>query len=178
MSNLEKRIEILTKAELRNVLIRLTTEILEKIDEPQNLILMGIPTRGVNLSEVTALEILKKIGFKVEKGIIDPTFYRDDQRKVGTKSIKVDSIPSSIDDKEIILIDDVIYTGRTARAAMEALNFWGRPKKIKLLTMIDRGHRELPIQPDFCGKQVITNKDQNILLRLKSLDKFEGVFLV
>ena len=178
MSNLEKRIEILTKAELRNVLIRLTTEILEKIDEHQNLILMGIPTRGVNLSEVIALEILKKIGFKVEKGIIDPTFYRDDQRKVGTKSIKVDSIPSSLDEKEIILIDDVIYTGRTARAAMEALNFWGRPKKIKLLTMIDRGHRELPIQPDFCGKQVVTNKDQNILLRLKSLDKFEGVFLV
>ena len=178
MSNLEKRIEILTKAELRNVLKRLTAEILEKIDNPQNLILMGIPTRGVNLSEVIALEISKKIGYEVEKGIIDPTFYRDDQSKVGTKSIKVDSIPSSLDEKEIILIDDVIYTGRTARAAMEALNFWGRQKKIKLLTMIDRGHRELPIQPDFCGKQVLTNKDQNILLRLKSLDKFEGVFLV
>ena len=178
MSNLEKRIEILTKAELRNVLKRLTAEILEKIDKPQNLILMGIPTRGVNLSEVIALEISKKIGYEVEKGIIDPTFYRDDQSKVETKSIKVDSIPSSLDEKEIILIDDVIYTGRTARAAMEALNFWGRPKKVKLLTMIDRGHRELPIQPDFCGKQVLTNKDQNILLRLKSLDKFEGVFLV
>ena len=178
MSNLEKRIEILTKDELRNVLKRLTTEILEKIDKPQNLILMGIPTRGVNLSEVIALEISKKIGYEVEKGIIDPTFYRDDQSKVGTKSIKVDSIPSSLDEKEIILIDDVIYTGRTARAAMEALNFWGRPKKVKLLTMIDRGHRELPIQPDFCGKQVLTNKDQNILLRLKSLDKVEGVFLV
>ena len=178
MSNLEKRIEILTKAELRNVLKRLTAEILEKIDKPQNLILMGIPTRGVNLSEVIALEISKKIGYEVEKGIIDPTFYRDDQSKVGTKSIKVDSIPSSLDEKEIILIDDVIYTGRTARAAMEALNFWGRPKKIKLLTMIDRGHRELPIQPDFCGKEVLTNKDQNVELRLKSLDNIEGVFLV
>ena len=178
MSNLEKRIEILTKVVLRNVLKRLTAEILEKIDKPQNLILMGIPTRGVNLSEVIALEIQKKIGYEVEKGIIDPTFYRDDQSKVGTKSRKGDSIPSSLDEKEIILIDDVIYTGRTARAAMEALNFWGRPKKVKLLTMIDRGHRELPIQPDFCGKQVLTNKDQNILLRLKSLDEIEGVFLV
>ena len=178
MSNLEKRIEILTKAELRNVLKRLTAEILEKIDNPQNLILMGIPTRGVNLSEVIALEISKKIGYEVEKGIIDPTLYRDDQSKVGTKSIKGDSIPSSLDDKEIILIDDVIYTGRTARAAMEALNFWGRPKKIKLLTMIDRGHRELPIQPDFCGKEVLTNRDQNVELRLKSLDNIEGVFLV
>ena len=178
MSNLEKRIEILTKAELRTVLKRLTAEILEKIDEPQNLILMGIPTRGVNLSEVIALEISKKIGYEVEKGIIDPIFYRDDQSKVGTKSIKGDSIPSSIDNKDIILIDDVIYTGRTARAALEALNFWGRPKKIKLLTMIDRGHRELPIQPDFCGKKVLTNKDQNIELCLKSLDEIEGVFLV
>ena len=178
MSNLEKRIEILTKAELRNVLKRLTAEILEKIDNPQNLILMGIPTRGVNLSEVIALEISKKIGYELETGVIDPTFYRDDQSKVGTKSIKGDIIPSSLDDKDIILIDDVIYTGRTARAAMEALNFWGRPKKIKLLTMIDRGHRELPIQPDFCGKEVLTNRDQNVELRLKSLDNIEGVFLV
>jgi len=178
MSNLEKRIEILTKAELRNILKRLTAEIIEKIDEPKNLILMGIPTRGVNLSEAIALEIFKNIGYKIQKGIIDPTFHRDDQSKVGTKSIMVDNIPESLDDKDIILIDDVIYTGRTTRAAMEALNFWGRPKKIMLLTMIDRGHRELPIQPDFCGKQVFTNKDQNIELRLNSLDKIEGVFLV
>ena len=177
MSNLEKRIEILTKAELRNVLKRLTTEILEKIDEPQKLILMGIPTRGVNLSEAIALEIFKKIGYEVEKGIIDTTFHRDDQSNVETKSIKFDSIPESIDDKEIILIDDVIFTGRTARAAMEALNFWGRPKKIMLLAMIDRGHRELPIQPDFCGKKISTSKDQIIELRVKSLDQIEGVFL-
>ena len=178
MSNLEKRIEILTKTELRDVLKKLAAEILEKINDPQNLILMGIPTRGVNLSEAIAWEIFKKVGFEIDKGTIDPTFHRDDQGKVGTKSIKVDSIPDSLDDRDIILIDDVIYTGRTARAAMEALNFWGRPKKIMLLVMIDRGHRELPIQPDFCGKKVFTNKDQNIELRLKALDRIEGVFLV
>tara|TARA_Y100000589_G_scaffold306711_1_gene321713 strand:- start:141 stop:677 length:537 start_codon:yes stop_codon:yes gene_type:complete len=177
MSNLEKRIEILTQTELRKIIQRLTTEILEKIDEPQKLILMGIPTRGVNLSEAIALEIFKKIGYEVEKGIIDTTFHRDDQSNVETKSIKFDSIPESIDDKEIILIDDVIFTGRTARAAMEALNFWGRPKKIMLLAMIDRGHRELPIQPDFCGKKISTSKDQIIELRVKSLDQIEGVFL-
>ena len=178
MSNLEKRIEILTKTELRDVLKKLAAEILEKINDPQNLILMGIPTRGVNLSEAIAWEIFKKVGFEIDKGTIDPTFHRDDQGKVGTKSIKVDSIPDSLDDRDIILIDDVIYTGRTARAAMEALNYWGRPRKIMLLTMIDRGHRELPIQPDFCGKKVLTNKDQNIELRLKALDRIEGVFLV
>ena len=178
MSNLEKRIEILTKAELRDVLKRLTTEILEEIYELKNIILMGIPTRGVDLTEFIALEIFKRKGYKVEKGVIDPTLHRDDQSRVRTKCIKVDSIPSSLDDREVILIDDVIYTGRTVRAALEALNFWGRPKKVMLLTLIDRGHRELPIQPDFCGKKVLTNKDQNIELCLKSLDEIEGVFLV
>ena len=90
---------------------------------------MVIPNRGVNLSEVIALEIKEKIGYEVEKGIIDPTLQRDDQSKVGTKSIKGDSITSFIDNKDIFLIDAVIYTGRTARAAMEALNFLGRPIK-------------------------------------------------
>ena len=178
MSNQEKRIEILTKEELRNTISRLTSEILEKVRDMKNSLLLGIPTRGVHLTEVLAIEIQKKIGLNINKGIIDPTFHRDDQRRVGTRLLKATDIPIPIENKEIILIDDVIYTGRTARAAMEALNFWGRPKKVKLLTMIDRGHRELPIQPDFCGKQVLTNKDQNIELRLKSLDKIEGVFLV
>ena len=128
MSNLEKRIEILTKDELRNVLIKLTTEIIERTDKPQNLILMGITTRGVTLSEVITFEIFKKIGLKVEKRHYWSYFYIDDQRKVGTKSIKVDSIPCSLEDKETILIDDVIYTGRTARAAMDELNVWERQK--------------------------------------------------
>ncbi len=178
MSNKEKRIEILTKTELRDVLRRLADEILQKVDEPRNILLMGIPTRGVNLSEVIALEIKKKIGYEVEKGIIDPTFHRDDQSRVGTKSINVDSIPTPLYEKDIVLVDDVIYTGRTVRAAMQAINFWGRPKKIMLLTLIDRGHRELPIQPDFCGIQVPTNKNQNIELCLNPLDKVEGVFLM
>ena len=138
---------------------------------------MGIPTRGFNLSEVIALEIFKKIGYEVEKGIIDTTFHRDDQSKVEAKSIKFDSIPEFIDDKEIILIDDVILTGRTSKAAMQVLYFWGLPKKIMLLTIIDRGHRELPIQPDFCGKKIFTSKDQIVELSLKSLDQIEGVFL-
>ena len=178
MSNQEKRIEILTKDELSDVLKRLTNEILQKVVEPKDIILIGIPTRGVNLSEIIALEIFKKIGYEVKRGIIDPTFHRDDHTRVLTKAIKVDSIPSSLDKKDIILIDDVIHTGRTVRASIEAINFWGRPKKIMLLTMIDRGHRELPIQPDFCGRYFLTKKDQNIELRLKSLDEIEGVFLV
>ena len=90
-----------------------------------------------------------KTGINVNKGIIDPTFYRDDQNRVGTRLIEATDIPTSIEKKDIVLIDDVIYTGRTIRAAMDALLSWGRPKRIMLLVMIDRGHRELPIQPDF-----------------------------
>ena len=178
MSNKEKRIEILTKDELRKTIARLTSEIVEKVFDIKNLLLLGIPTRGVNLSEVLAIEIQKKLGVDISKGIIDPTFHRDDQKRVGTRLIKATNIPCTIENKEIILIDDVIYTGRTIRAAMEAIHSWGRPKRIMLLTMVDRGHRELPIQPDFCGKDVITKKNENIELKLNSVDGEEGVYLI
>ncbi len=178
MSNQEKRIEILTKDELRKTIYRLTSEIVEKIQDINNTVLMGIPTRGVYLSEVLTNILFETKKIKVSKGIIDPTFHRDDQARVGTRSIQATDIPCSLDNKEIILIDDVIYTGRTIRAALEALNLWGRPKKIMLLVMVDRGHRELPIQPDFCGRKVPTSKNENIELRLNKIDNEEGIFLL
>ena len=113
----------------------------------------------------------------VNKGIIDPTFYRDDQNRVGTRLIEATDFPTSIEKKYIVLIDDVIYTGRTIRAAIEALLLWGRPKSIMLLVMIDRGHRELPIQPDFCGRKVPTSKKETIQLCLREVDGEEGIFL-
>ena len=152
-------------------------EIIEKFKNLENLVLVGIPTRGVNLVEVLEKELFFKTGLKIRKGIIDPTFYRDDQSRVGTRLIKVTDIPTPIEEKEILLIDDVIYTGRTIRAAMEALYSWGRPKRVMLLVMVDRGNRELPIQPDFCGKRVDTSKNESISLCLKTLDEEEGVFL-
>ena len=178
MSNQEKRIEILTKAELRKTFVRLTNEIVEKVIDIKNLLFLGIPTRGIYLSEVFAIELQHKTGAKVSKGIIDPTFHRDDQKRVGTRLIKSTTIPGPIENKEIILIDDVIYTGRTIRAAMDAIHSWGRPKKIMLLAMVDRGHRELPIQPDFCGKKLKTEKNQNIELKLDLIDGEEGVYLI
>ena len=177
MSNKSKRIVILTEVELRNTISRLTSEIIEKVKNLENLILVGIPTRGIDLAEVLAKELFFKTGLKIRKGIIDPTFYRDDKNRVGTRLIKATDIPTPIEKQEILLIDDVIYTGRTIRAAMDALYSWGRPQRIMLLVMIDRGHRELPIQPDFCGKKVPTSKKESISLRLKSVDNEEGVFL-
>ena len=177
MSNPDKRVIILTQDELRKTFSRLTFEIIEKISNLENLLLVGIPTRGVHLAEVLRKEMLDKTGVDVKKGIIDPTFYRDDQNRVGTRLLEATNIPTSIEKKDIVLVDDVIYTGRTIRAAMDALMSWGRPKSVMLLVMIDRGHRELPIQPDFCGRKVPTSKKETIYLCLKQVDGEEGIFL-
>ena len=177
MSNETKSIVILTEVELKKTLSRLTSEIIEKVKKLDNLLLVGIPTRGIELTEVLEEELFCNTGIKIKKGIIDPTFYRDDQNRVGTRVIQAADIPTPIEKQEILLIDHVIYTGRTTRAAMDALYSWGRPKRVMLLVMVDRGHRELPIQPDFCGKRVLTSKNESISLRLKNVDNEEGVFL-
>ena len=177
MSDKTKRLTILTGVELRKTISRLTSEIIEKVKTLDNLLLIGIPTRGIDLAEVLEKELFNKSGVKIRRGIIDPTFYRDDQNRVGTRLIKVTDIPTPIEKQEILLIDDVIYTGRTIRAAMDALYSWGRPQRVMLLVMVDRGHRELPIHPDFCGKKVPTSKNESISLRLNNVDNEEGVFL-
>ena len=177
MSNKTRRIVILSQVELRKTISRLTFEIIEKVKNIENLLLVGIPTRGIDLADVIEEELFCKTGIKISKGIVDPTFYRDDQNRVGTRIIKATDIPTPIEKKEILLIDDVIYTGRTIRAAMDALCSWGRPKRVMLLVMVDRGHRELPIQPDFYGKRVPTSKNESISLRLNNVDNEEGVFL-
>ena len=177
MSNRKKRVVILTEVELRKTLTRLTFEIIEKVKNLDNLLLVGIPTRGIDLAEVLKKELTLNTGTKIRKGIIDPTFYRDDQNRVGTRLLKATDIPTPIEKQEILLIDDVIYTGRTIRAAIDALYSWGRPQRVMLLVMVDRGHRELPIHPDFCGKKVPTAKNENINLRLNNVDSEEGVFL-
>ncbi len=178
MSNKEKRIEILTKDELRQTISRLTSEIIENVSDIKRLLLLGIPTRGVHISKVLVREIKINFGIDIESGVIDPTLYRDDQKRIETRSIKATQIPDQLENKEIILVDDVIYTGRTIRAAIEAIHIWGRPKKIMLLAMVDRGHRELPIQPDFCGSNISTSKDEKIQLKLNLVDGEEGVYLI
>ena len=177
MTNKTKRLVILSELEFRKTLSRLTSEIIERVKNLDNLVLIGVPTRGIDLANVLEKELFSKTGLKIRKGIIDPTFYRDDQNRVGTRLIKVTDIPTPIEKQEILLIDDVIYTGRTIRAALDALYSWGRPQRVMLLLMVDRGHRELPIQPDFCGKVVPTSKIESISLRLNNVDNEEGVFL-
>ena len=135
MSNKTKRIVILSEVEIKKTISRLTFEIIEKVKNLDNLLLVGIPTRGIDLAEVLEKELLTKTGVKIRKGIIDPTFYRDDQSRVGTRLIQAADIPTPIEKQEILLIDDVIYTGRTIRAAMDALYSWGRPQRVMLLVI-------------------------------------------
>ena len=173
----KKEIEILSKRELDRTLQRLASQILEKIPNISSLLLIGIPTRGVYLSKLLAKYLEELSGMPVENGSLDPTFHRDDLSRVGTRIAQVTDLPSSVDNREVVLIDDVIYTGRTIKAALEALHSWGRAKRVTLVAMVDRGHREVPIQPDFCGRVVPTSKNETIDLRLREIDGEEGVFL-
>ena len=152
---------------------------MEEISDRGRLLLLGIPTRGIQLAEVLAKELYEKTGQKIEQGIIDPTFHRDDLDNVGTRLVPTTNISSSLEGRQVLLVDDVIFTGRTVRAAIESLQAWGRPQRVMLLVMVDRtGHRELPIQPDFCGRSVPTKKSESIELKLKEVDGEEGVFLI
>ena len=174
---LKKEIEILSKKELDRTIKRLASQILEKVPNLDSLLLIGIPTRGVYLSKLLAKYLEELSGKSVENGCLDPTFHRDDLTRVGTRIAQVTDLPSSVDNREVVLIDDVIYTGRTIKAALEALHSWGRAKRVTLVAMVDRGHREVPIQPDFCGRVVPTSKNETIDLRLREVDGEEGVFL-
>tara|TARA_Y100001968_G_scaffold329116_1_gene377726 strand:- start:1062 stop:1616 length:555 start_codon:yes stop_codon:yes gene_type:complete len=175
---IKKEIEILSQKELDRTIKRLASQILEKVPNTSSLLLVGIPRRGVYLSKLLAVYLEELSGQPVENGCLDPTFHRDDLERVGTRIAQATNLPSNVDGREVILIDDVIYTGRTIKAALEALNLWGRAKRVMLVAMVDRGHREVPIQPDFCGRIVPTSKDEIIDLRLNEVDGDEGIFLL
>jgi pyrimidine operon attenuation protein/uracil phosphoribosyltransferase len=173
-----ERLEILSAGELRRTLRRLASQVLEGVSDPGRLTLLGIPTRGVALARVLAAELQADCGHPIDQGSLDPTFHRDDLDRVGTRLVEPTLLPTPLDGREVVLVDDVIFTGRTVRAALEALQAWGRPRRVRLLVMVDRGHRELPIQPDYCGRRVPTNRQESIHLCLPSVDGEEGVYLL
>jgi pyrimidine operon attenuation protein/uracil phosphoribosyltransferase len=158
------RMEILSADELGRTLNRLASQVLESVADSHQLVLVGIPTRGVALAEVLAQRLQALCGHPIACGSLDPTFHRDDLDRIGTRLATPTQLPGDLEGCDLVLVDDVIFTGRTVRAALEALQAWGRPRRVRLLVMVDRGHRELPIQPDFCG--------------LQSIDQEEGVFLI
>ncbi|MBE9154137.1 bifunctional pyr operon transcriptional regulator/uracil phosphoribosyltransferase PyrR [Cyanobium sp. LEGE 06113] len=172
------RLALLSSGELARTLDRLATQVLEAEPDAEALLLLGIPTRGVALAEVLASRLEQLSGQCVDRGALDPTFHRDDLDRVGTRLVQPTALPVALEGRHVLLVDDVIFTGRTVRAALEALQAWGRPKRVSLLVMVDRGHREVPIQPDFCGRVVPTSRQESIQLCLRGIDPEEGVFLI
>lgn len=172
------RLELLTPQELGRTVDRLASQVLEGVGDSRELVLLGIPTRGVALAAVLASRLQASCGHPIDCGSLDPTFHRDDLERVGTRLVQPTDLPVSLNGRQVVLVDDVIFTGRTVRAALEALQAWGRPRRVSLLVMVDRGHRELPIQPDFCGRVVPTSRHETIELCLQAIDGEEGVFLL
>ena len=158
---------------------RLSYEIVEKSDKLEDLVLVGIRTRGVPICHVIAANIQSATGVTVPQGELDITLYRDDLTTVGEMPIvNKTSIEADLTDKDVVLVDDVIYTGRTVRAAIDALLAVGRPKRIRLAVLVDRGHRELPIRPDYVGKNVPTSQKEIIAVHCQETDGFVNVELL
>lgn len=163
---------------MSRALTRIAHEVLEKNKGSKDLTLVGIRTRGVPLAKRLAAEIEKIEGAKLPVGVLDITLYRDDLSTLDYQPIVHETqIPFAINDKKVVLVDDVLYTGRTARAALGALIDIGRPQVIQLAVLVDRGHRELPIRADFVGKNVPTSRREIVAVQLKETDGAEQVVL-
>lgn len=156
---------------------RIAHEILENTEDPTRLCLIGIKTRGVPIAERLSVLIEQFENVRVPVGILDITLYRDDLSAGGDPVVSESHIHFDITGREVILTDDVLFTGRTARAALDALIRFGRPAKIKLATLVDRGHRELPIRPDFVGKNIPTSKTEIVRVSLRETDGEDGISL-
>jgi pyrimidine operon attenuation protein / uracil phosphoribosyltransferase len=171
-------ITILSAEEIRRTINRLASQIIEKSADLSQTILLGIHTRGVPLAQLlaTQIEILENTSIAV--GAIDVTFYRDDLDKIRTRIPAKTKIPVDLTGKTVVLVDDVIYKGRTIRAALNAVTEYGRPQLIRLAVLVDRGHRELPIHPDFTGKKLPTASEEKVKVYFDQLDGRDGVELI
>lgn len=173
-----EKVEIMNADDIRRVLTRIAHEILEKNAGTEDLTLIGIRRRGVPLAKRIAENIKEIEGTSVPLGILDITLYRDDLSQLDYHPlVRKTEVPFSITDKKVVLVDDVLFTGRTVRAALDALIDLGRPKIIQLAVLIDRGHRELPIRADFVGKNVPTSRRELIHVSLKEIDGEDKVII-
>ena len=179
MSLTREKAQLMSSSEIDRTLVRLAHEILEKTKDLDQLAFIGIRRRGVPLAQRLAAKIGTLEGRKVPVGILDINLYRDDLTTVDIKPVVSSTeIPFSVQGKDIILMDDVLYTGRTIRAALDALFDHGRPARVQLLALIDRGHRELPIEARFIGRVVQTTDNEIIEVKFQEIDNLEKVLLV
>lgn len=166
-------------ASIGRQITRMSREIVEKNGGAEEVVLIGIRTRGEPLAERVQSLINAYIGHEIQLGALDITFHRDDFReRLVVPQVEGTHIDFSLDDKIVVLVDDVLYTGRTIRSAMEALMAFGRPKKIQLCVLVDRGHRELPIKADYVGKNIPTNDGEHVNVLLKEIDGKDAIVLM
>jgi pyrimidine operon attenuation protein/uracil phosphoribosyltransferase len=162
---------VLEAGAIRAALRRIAHEIIERNPQLGSVVLAGIPSRGVEIARRIALFIEEFEKASVDTGIIDVAMHRDDVgKRADLPMVRASRLPVPLDGRTVVIVDDVFYTGRTARAAMDAIGSFGRPARIQLATLIDRGHRELPIRPDYVGKNIPTAADERVRLRLENVD--------
>lgn len=170
---------VLEQSDINRALIRISHEILERTKGGENVVLLGIPTRGVHLARRLAAHIKQFEGRSVPVSSLDVTMYRDDLRLRPARALGRTELPADgIDGRVVVLVDDVLYSGRTVRAALDALNDLGRPQAVQLAALVDRGHRELPIRPDYVGKNLPTSKSESVKVYLEENDGSDAVLLL
>jgi pyrimidine operon attenuation protein/uracil phosphoribosyltransferase len=167
---------VLDARDISRALTRIAHEILERNKGARDMVLLGIPSRGVPLARRIATRIESVEGVEVPVGSLDVTMYRDDLRMRPARTLLPTQIPlGGIDGKTVVLVDDVLFSGRTIRAALDAMNDVGRPRTVRLAVLVDRGHRELPIRADFVGKNLPTSLVENVAVRLEEFDGADAV---
>ncbi len=171
-------VEILSAEEIRRTITRLASQIVEKCRVLSDVVLVGVQTRGVPVAHLLAKQIETLEGVKIPVATLDITFYRDDLNQIGARTPEKTDISIDLTDKIVVLVDDVIYKGRTARAALNAIAEYGRPERILFAVLVDRGHRQLPIHPDFVGKELPTSHEEKVKVYIQDRDRGDRVVLI
>ena len=179
MSQRREKAQILDAAGITRAITRIAHEIVERNNGVQDIVLVGLRSRGVDLAHRIAVKLEEIEGTKVPVGALDITLYRDDLGKAETQPVvRRTEIPFAINDKKVVLVDDVLYTGRSCRAAMDALMDLGRPRLLQLAVLVDRGHRELPIRADYVGKNMPTSHQEQVQVLLTEEDGLDRVLVL
>jgi len=174
-----EKLVLMNEEAISRTITRLCHEIIENNSNCKDVVLIGIHNRGVPISQRIQNKINELIGVDLQRGSLDITFHRDDYReRLVVPELRGTDIKFSLDSKIIVLVDDVLYSGRTVRAALDELNSFGRASKVQLAVLVDRGHRELPIKPDYVGKNIPTHEGEHVDVTLKETDENDSVFLI
>ncbi len=172
-----ERVKVMEEPDIRRAIQRISHEIVERNKGAEDVVVVGIRTRGVPLSIRVAEAVSRIEGVEVPVGRLDITLYRDDLHTMSQPVVRETHLPGDIEGKNVVIVDDVLYTGRSVRAALDAIIDFGRPATIQLAVLVDRGHRELPIRADYVGKNVPTSSSEKVRVALREVDGEDGVFI-